>query len=178
MVLVVGLGNPGEKYARTRHNAGFIALDHLFPDVVWKSEKKFKGVLAKVHDSHRQEVLLLKPTTFMNLSGESVCPVLKYFHLRTRQMIVLHDEIDLPLGEVALKVGGGHRGHNGLRDIIRCADANFTRIRIGVGRPEKPSLSVADYVLSPFAPEESLPFQKVREAFEEAMRIARHESEK
>ncbi|RME89246.1 MAG: aminoacyl-tRNA hydrolase [Candidatus Hydrogenedentota bacterium] len=162
--LIVGLGNPTEEYQFTRHNAGFLALDFLFPDAHWKMQKKLKALVAKAN-STVGTFQLLKPMTYMNLSGQAVCPALKYYGLQPENMLVLHDEIDLPAGEVKLKFSGGHRGHNGLRDIIQCAGNNFYRIRIGVGRPENPQESVADFLLKKFNPD-SLPYEKIKEVFE------------
>ncbi len=153
MWLVVGLGNPAKKYAKNRHNRGFMVADALrvelgAPD--WRD--KWKGVTTKEGD-----VALLKPLTFMNLSGESVQPAAAFLKVSPAEMIVIHDELDLPFGEVRLKVGGGHAGHNGLRSIIECfGSPDFVRVRVGIGRPP-PGFGgdVADYVLSNFDPVET-----------------------
>jgi PTH1 family peptidyl-tRNA hydrolase len=154
--LVVGLGNPGKKYERTRHNVGFMVAErlvrsHALPDF----KEKFGGVWTKgelTHGGKRSPVALLLPQTFMNLSGESVQPAAAFLHVEPSNIIVIHDEIDLPWQDVRLKVGGGHAGHNGLRSIIqRLGTPEFVRVRVGVGRPP-PGFrgDVADYVLHDF----------------------------
>jgi len=153
-LLLVGLGNPGNKYQYTRHNAGFIFLDkfkeEFFPHTYWKEEYNglFISSLIEI-ENLKIECFLLKPQTYMNLSGNSVCLCIKKENLTLDKVIVLHDEIELPFGEIRWKEGGGHRGHNGLRDIIQKCGNGFYRIRIGVGRPMN-SESVADYLLSNF----------------------------
>ncbi|HEY1958500.1 MAG TPA: aminoacyl-tRNA hydrolase [Polyangiaceae bacterium] len=148
MYLVVGLGNPGKKYAGNRHNVGFMAAERLrdargLP--AWK--EKFSGVF-----SREGELMLLEPLTFMNLSGDSVQPAAAFVKADPAHVVVLHDELDLPFGDVRLKVGGGHAGHNGLRSIIgRLGSPDFVRVRIGIGRPPAGFRGeVADYVLSDF----------------------------
>lgn len=152
--LICGLGNPGPKYSMTRHNAGFLALDAFIqsedPGAKWKS--KFDGEIAEI-SLNGHTVIGLKPMTFMNRSGRSVQAALKFYGIKITETLVLHDEIELLFGELKGKDGGGHKGHNGLRDIIAlCGSADFSRIRIGVGRPEHGG--VADYVLSPFSPDQ------------------------
>ena len=148
MHLVVGLGNPGKKYAANRHNVGFLAADRVHADrrlPEWR--EKFSGVYARGDD-----VMVLKPMTFMNVSGDSVQPAVAFVKVDPAHVVVLHDELDLPFGEVRLKVGGGHAGHNGLRSIIqRLGTPDFVRVRIGIGRPPAGFRGeVADYVLSDF----------------------------
>lgn len=151
-MLVVGLGNPGKKYAETRHNAGFLVID-----AVAKSEgledfrEKFSGLFAKGRAFGR-DVVLLKPQTFMNLSGDSVQPAMVFHKLGPADVVVVHDELDLPFGEVRVKVGGGHAGHNGLRSILaRVGSPDFVRVRVGIGRPPAGFHGdVADYVLQGF----------------------------
>ena len=154
MFLVVGLGNPGREYELTRHNVGFMVVDALAERVgVQVCDKKFKARVGRAR-LEGEDCLLMKPETYMNLSGESVGPALGFFKLSTAQVIVVHDELDLPLGTVRLKKGGGHGGHNGLRSLKQhLPDDGFVRIRIGIGRPP-PQWDSADYVLSRFAPEE------------------------
>jgi PTH1 family peptidyl-tRNA hydrolase len=151
-MLIVGLGNPGKKYQANRHNVGFMALDAMAGDVpglAWK--EKFSGVFARGELFGRGAVLL-KPMTFMNLSGDSVQPAMAFSKVSLGDVIVLHDELDVPFGEVRLKVGGGHAGHNGLRSIIeRAGSPDFVRVRIGIGRPPAGFRGeVADYVLHDF----------------------------
>ncbi len=146
--LVVGLGNPGPEYEPTRHNVGFwlaeaIAADH---GVAFRLEPKFHGLLARVVLAG-QDLRLLKPATYMNRSGQSVAAVVRYFDVVPGQILVLHDELDLPVGDVRLKLGGGHAGHNGLRDIINVLGTrDFWRLRIGIAHPGEKHL-VTNYVL-------------------------------
>ncbi len=147
--LLVGLGNPGSEYAGTRHNIGFMAVD-AFADrnFIPLTQKKFKGIFATGFCS-QTKVHVLLPQTFMNLSGQSVVPAARFFDLDFENIIVVHDEIDLPLGEVRIKVGGGHGGHNGLRDIIaKSGQKDFIRLRLGVGRPDRGDVS--NHVLGKF----------------------------
>jgi PTH1 family peptidyl-tRNA hydrolase len=159
--LVVGLGNPGEKYARNRHNLGAMVVDELAT----------RGNLASFTLSPRPQVLvgavrlgmlpggvpgpmtvLAKPTSFMNLSGGPVLAVAKRFEVEPEQVVVVHDDLDLPLGTVRLKAGGGEGGHNGLKDITRALGTrNYMRVRCGIGRPPG-RMEAADYVLRDFAP--------------------------
>jgi PTH1 family peptidyl-tRNA hydrolase len=149
--LLVGLGNPGAQYERTRHNAGFWLLDVLARrfGAEFRSERRFSGDLATVRLEGRT-VFLLKPTTFMNRSGQAVRALTHFHKLSPQQVLVVHDEIDLPPGTVRLKRDGGHGGHNGLRDIIANfgGDRDFYRLRIGVGRPAAGAAEVVDYVLN------------------------------
>lgn len=147
--LIVGLGNPGSKYEKTRHNAGFLFLDRLQSDYgdAWVNESRFEGVVSSIALAGHK-VLLLKPQTYMNKSGASVGKVVRYFKFQPDELLVVHDELDFVEGLVRLKRGGGHAGHNGLRDIIaNLGSKDFYRLRIGIGRPSA-SASVADYVLS------------------------------
>lgn len=135
--LIVGLGNPGEKYTKTRHNAGFLFIDQLSEQlgVSLKTDKNAYGMSAKAHiDDY--ELRLLKPTTFMNLSGQSVGAACRYYKCQMNEILVVHDEIDLDPGIARLKLGGGHGGNNGLRDIIqKSSTKEFARLRLGVGHP-------------------------------------------
>jgi PTH1 family peptidyl-tRNA hydrolase len=147
--LIVGLGNPGRQYEKTRHNTGFSFLDILVADggCFWVFDSKFQGSFAECTIANTK-VMLLKPETFMNSSGLSVGKIAKYYKLRPEEILVVHDELDFRAGDVRLKVGGGHAGHNGLRDVIVHLDSNnFYRLRIGIGRPPAGKI-VADYVLS------------------------------
>lgn len=146
--LIVGLGNPGEKYEKTRHNAGFWWVDAIAgaKRAPWKKETKFSGWIARV-DEGGTEYLLLKPSTYMNESGRSVSQVLRFYKIEPSQMLVVHDELDLEPGIVRLKRGGGTGGHNGLTDIGDALDTkDFWRLRIGIGHPGDKDL-VPDYVL-------------------------------
>ncbi len=134
--LIVGLGNPGSKYEDTRHNAGFLLLDEIARayDATFAAEKKFQGETARVTIAG-QDIRLLKPSTFMNLSGEAVQPMASFYRIESEQILVAHDELDLLPGTVRLKRGGGHGGHNGLRDIIKHMGREFWRVRLGIGHP-------------------------------------------
>jgi len=134
--LIVGLGNPGAEYQRTRHNAGFWFVDELArtAGASWKRESKLQCELARARIAG-QELWLMKPGTFMNRSGAAVQAVVAFYRLALAETLVAHDDIDLPPGAVRLKQGGGHGGHNGVRDVIACLGADFWRLRIGVGHP-------------------------------------------
>jgi PTH1 family peptidyl-tRNA hydrolase len=147
--LIVGLGNPGRQYEKTRHNAGFLFLDTLADDLgcSWVNESKFQGAFAQGKLANIP-VMLLKPDTFMNRSGQSVGKAARYYKLQADEILVVHDELDFNAGVVKLKKDGGHAGHNGLRDIIAHLNSNqFYRLRIGIGRPAVGKV-VADFVLS------------------------------
>lgn len=156
MHLLVGLGNPGTQYESTRHNIGWMVLDaihaaHGFPP--WQG--KFKGQVSR-HKVAGHDVVLLKPHTFMNLSGESVQPAAAFFKIPPGHITVLHDELDLPFLALRHKLGGGDAGHNGLKSITRqLATADYHRLRIGIGRPAHKS-EVSGYVLHPFGTAEAL----------------------
>jgi len=153
-LLVAGLGNPGEQYATTRHNVGWLVIDELARRYGGTYRGKFSGHLAEVRVDDRR-VALLKPETYMNESGHSIGKAAAFFKVAPESLIVVHDDVDLEEGRLQARDGGGLAGHNGLRSI---ADAlgtrDFLRLRIGVGRPERGDpRPVADYVLSPFPPE-------------------------
>jgi len=154
MKIVVGLGNPGRKYERTRHNAGFMAVDELARAAgIALSQEKCHALVGK-GAMGTEKVVLAEPQTYMNDSGRSVAALLKDSYASVAELIVLHDELDLAAGMVRVKTGGGHGGHNGLRSIIEyLGTADFVRVRIGIGRPV-PGMDTADYVLSPFFAEE------------------------
>lgn len=144
--LIVGLGNPGQNYEKTRHNAGFWLLNQLSKDNTWREEKKFFGHYQKItlqnHPLH-----LLKPTTFMNHSGRSVASCANFFQIKPEEIMIVHDELDLPEGVARFKQGGGHGGHNGLRDIISAlGNGDFLRLRLGIDRPKNKN-EVIHYVL-------------------------------
>ncbi|HKL70777.1 aminoacyl-tRNA hydrolase [Salibaculum sp.] len=150
MKLLVGLGNPGAKYARNRHNIGFMAVDRIAEDqgfAPWRS--KFQAELTEGRLG-TEKVILLKPQTFMNLSGQSVGEAMRFYKLDSTDVIVFHDEIDLAPGKVRLKSGGGHAGHNGLRSIHQHIGPHYDRVRLGVGHPGDKN-KVSGYVLSDFA---------------------------
>jgi PTH1 family peptidyl-tRNA hydrolase len=154
-LLVVGLGNPGREYERTRHNAGWLVLNELARrhDGAWRS--KFSGSLAEVRLGDLR-LALLKPETYMNESGRSVGAAVRFFKVEPEQVLVVHDDVDLDPGRLQARAGGGLAGHNGLRSLAQhLVSQDFLRLRIGVGRPGRGDpRSVADWVLSPFSPEE------------------------
>ncbi len=149
MKLIVGLGNPGKKYELNRHNIGFLFIDYLIDTLrASKISSKFKGDLFRAND-----FLLLKPSTFMNLSGESAVLVKNYYKIENENIIVVHDDIDLPLGAIRIKRGGSSGGHNGLKSLDKHIGSDYWRIRIGVGRPENKA-DVINFVLNDFKKEE------------------------
>jgi len=150
MILFVGLGNPGGKYAANRHNIGFMAMDRIASDHgfgPWKS--KFQGEITE-GTIGGEKVLLLKPQTFMNLSGQSVGEAMRFYKLSPADITVFHDELDLAPGKLRCKTGGGHAGHNGLRSIHQHIGPDYHRVRLGIGHPGHKD-KVAPYVLSDFA---------------------------
>jgi PTH1 family peptidyl-tRNA hydrolase len=152
--LIAGLGNPGTKYQWTRHNAGFLVLDRL-ADIVRVSvdRTRFNGLYGEGNWLGTR-LVLLKPQTFMNLSGRAVAEAARFYKMPPEDVIVVHDDLDLPFGQLRLKAGGGHGGHNGLRSIIaELGSADFLRLRVGIGRPDKGSAE--KYVLTPFSAEET-----------------------
>jgi PTH1 family peptidyl-tRNA hydrolase len=147
--LIVGLGNPGQGYADTRHNAGFWFVDLLARQhgATFKNASRYLGQTCRFN-LQGQECRLLKPTTYMNRSGQSVSSLANYYRISPPEILVAHDELDLPAGSVRLKSGGGHAGHNGLRDIINATGSrDFQRLRIGIDHPND-RRAVVDYVLS------------------------------
>jgi len=152
MTLFIGLGNPGSQYEDTRHNIGFKVIDKLIDDSGARdiSKSSFHGEL-----SRSTQTLFLKPTTYMNLSGKSAQPIKHFFKVELEDIIVIHDDIDLPFGAVRFKRGGGHGGHNGLKSLDEMIGKEYIRVRVGVGKPEHKS-QVADYVLHDFSSDEML----------------------
>jgi peptidyl-tRNA hydrolase, PTH1 family len=150
-LLVAGLGNPGREYASTRHNVGFMVCDELARRHSASFRSKFSGEFAELRLDETR-IALLKPQTFMNESGRSVRPAVRFFKVSPRRLLVLHDEVDLEPGRLQVRFGGGLAGHNGLRSIAQhLGTHDFARLRIGVGRPERGDpRPVADFVLSPF----------------------------
>ncbi len=145
--IIAGLGNPEEKYERTLHNAGFWFVDALADKYggSFRYEKKFDAEYCRIN-LQGEDLWIVKPQSYMNLSGGPIRGVMDYYRLKSDELLVAHDEIDLPPGTTRLKLGGGHGGHNGLRDIIRHCGADFVRLRLGVGHPGEKS-EVTNYVL-------------------------------
>ncbi|MGN0917218.1 MAG: aminoacyl-tRNA hydrolase [Candidatus Enterousia sp.] len=151
-VLVVGLGNPGAEYAITRHNVGFMAVDVLAgADAKWKSEK---NALTSTANLDGRRVIFAKPQTFMNLSGNAVLALMTFYKIPLENLIVIHDDMDLPIGKLREKIGGGSAGHNGIRSIDANVGNEYRRIRIGIGHPRDLGLPIspADWVLGKFTP--------------------------
>lgn len=152
--LIVGLGNPGAKYEMTRHNVGQMALDVLADGTKFVQHKTNSRVATLRPQIPGPQFVLIKPNSFMNLSGGPTSQAAKYFGITPERIIVLHDELDIPFGSLKIKRGGGHGGHNGLRDIAKALDTpDFIRLRIGIGRPPGRQ-DPADYVLSAFSASE------------------------
>lgn len=150
MKILVGLGNPGTKYARNRHNIGYMAVDRIGDDHgfgPWRA--KFQGQVSEGLLG-REKVLLLKPETFMNLSGQSVGEAMRFYKIEPADVFVFHDELDLAPGKLRLKTGGGHAGHNGLRSLHQHIGPDYHRVRMGIGHPGDKRL-VSNYVLGDFA---------------------------
>lgn len=163
--LICGLGNVGDRYLKTRHNAGFWLLDSLRDDSGqfgnWREEKKFASSVAKIQLAN-QAIYLQKPHTLMNASGRALVAMANFYAIKPEEILVVHDELDLPEGVARLKQGGGHGGHNGLRDCISALGSrDFYRLRLGIGRPPE-RLQVVDYVLKP-------PSKAGREAIDKAL---------
>ena len=158
VAIIAGLGNPGKKYSTNRHNVGFMVLDALADHLnLTIDSRKWEALSGKTRVNNNKgepfDLVLLKPQTFMNLSGKAVCSASRFFKIPAERLLVIHDEIELSFDDVRMKKGGGHKGQNGLRDIIqRCGSPDFFRLRMGVGRPEHPD--VAGHVLSDFVNDE------------------------
>lgn len=154
MKLIVGLGNPGKEYAGTRHNCGFMVIDRLASKLnVDVDQNKFKGLYAKVK-YHGEDIILLKPQTYMNLSGDSVNAVMNFFKIDKEDLLVIYDDLDMPVGKLRLRKTGSAGGHNGIKNIIAHLNSqDFKRIRVGIDRHKY--MNVADYVLSRFSKVES-----------------------
>lgn len=166
--LIVGLGNPGSEYAQTRHNAGFWYVQQLADQyrISLKNDPRFFGISGR-GTIEGQEVRLLLPTTFMNRSGQSVAPFVKFFQIPVQQILIAHDELDMPAGTIRLKTGGGHGGHNGLRDIVPHIGADFHRLRIGIGHPGSRE-KVTGHVLGKAPPaEQNLLDQAIEQALQQ-----------
>ena len=171
MKLIVGLGNPGGEYDETRHNVGFQVIDELkqqFSHAVF--DKKFKGLVTRARIGG-EDAVLLKPMTYMNLSGESVGPAAGFYKIPPEDIIVIHDELDIEPGRIKLKKGGGHGGHNGLKSLVKhLPNANFTRVRLGIGRPP-PRWETANYVLGKFTKQEQPVIEEVISSATKAVEV-------
>ncbi|MDX8398169.1 MAG: aminoacyl-tRNA hydrolase [Mariprofundaceae bacterium] len=138
MKLLVGLGNPDSKYLETRHNVGFRFLDQIAKSegLKFSLAPRFHAETATWHSNHGK-ILLIKPMTYMNNSGESIAPLSRYYNIDAKEIIVIYDDLDLPSGKIRIKTGGGHGGHNGLRSLnLHLDQSDYTRIKVGIGRPQ------------------------------------------
>jgi PTH1 family peptidyl-tRNA hydrolase len=162
MHLIVGLGNPGAEYAKTRHNAGVLLVERLAErwQANWRNERRFDARVARV-ERNGVRVMLCQPQTFMNLSGKAVGALVGFYRLPPAQLLVAMDDADLPLGEIRLRAGGGSAGHHGLESVEQhLATSEFARLRIGIGRADG-ARELTDYVLDRFAPAEAALMEKV-----------------
>ncbi|MEA3289061.1 MAG: aminoacyl-tRNA hydrolase [Campylobacterota bacterium] len=150
MYLIAGLGNPGDKYKNTRHNIGFLVIDEITKslDTTNITNNNFQSITKKYRTN-----IYSKPQTFMNASGESIVSIADYYDIANENIIIIHDDLDLPFGTVKFKLGGGHGGHNGLRSIDSHIGNDYIRVRVGIGKPQNKA-DVANYVLSDFTKEE------------------------
>ena len=167
--LIVGLGNPGQQYMFTRHNAGFWFVHHLAQqfNITLSPDKKFHGVTGR-GQIHGSDVRLLMPLTFMNKSGQSVVPMVNFYGIKNDELLIAHDELDIPAGSIKLKTDGGHGGHNGLRDITPHIGNDFHRLRVGIGHPGHKS-KVSGHVLSKASPDEQIAIDSALTAAFEAL---------
>lgn len=161
-MLIVGLGNPGKEYLSTRHNIGFLAVDAIADssNLTFSNNNKFRSLIA-TGEIKGHKVILAKPITFMNLSGEAVQLICHYYKIPMTNVIVIHDDIDLEVGQVKVKSGGGHAGHNGLKSIDQCCGKDYWRVRIGVGRPNDQQ-DVAHYVLDDFSKSDKMTMDEIK----------------
>ncbi len=170
MKLIVGLGNPGSRYENTRHNIGFMALDMYAARAGASLKEGHKSLWCKVRTKTGEDVLLQKPLTFMNSSGEAVQSLSSFFKVAPEDILALHDELEFPLGQIRLKVGGGDGGHNGLKSLTQHLGSNgYSRVRLGIGRPEHAEHDVADYVLSSFSAHEKRSLEDILIRAQEAI---------
>lgn len=152
--LIVGLGNPGKEYQMTRHNVGFLVLNALADGATWSMKKTFKGEMAEVI-INGQKTLLFKPATFMNLSGQAVQAAMQFYKIPLGNVLVAHDDADLPFGEVRVQTGRGSAGHNGVKSVMEClGSADFVRVRVGIGRAANGNIPLDEFVLGRWSDEE------------------------
>jgi PTH1 family peptidyl-tRNA hydrolase len=163
MHLLVGLGNIGREYELTRHNFGFLLLDEIVDSYgLTRQSKKFRSEIFE-GEIDGEEIIALKPQTFMNRSGHAVLEAANFFKIETKNILVFHDDLDLPLGKVKVKIGGGNAGHNGLKSIDETIGKHYMRLRLGIGRPENKAFAAADFVLGKFSREEMVMVNNVNE---------------
>jgi len=154
MFLLVGLGNPGEKYKSTKHNFGFLTIDQIVSDYNFSTEgSKFNAQIFTGNISNKK-IIAVKPQDFMNCSGNSVKLTMNFYKIPLANVVIFHDDLDVVLGRIKTKIGGGNAGHNGLRDLDQIIGLNYLRVRLGIGRPENNCYEISNYVLSNFSNEE------------------------
>jgi PTH1 family peptidyl-tRNA hydrolase len=154
MFLIVGLGNPGLKYQHTKHNFGFMLCDQIVSDYNLRPTLFKKNNLVFSGEIKGRKIIVVKPQEYMNNSGASLQSIISFFKIPIENIIVLHDDLDLDLGRVKAKIGGGNAGHNGLRSIDSNIGKNYKRLRLGIGRPENINYEISNYVLSKFTKDE------------------------
>jgi peptidyl-tRNA hydrolase, PTH1 family len=166
MKLIIGLGNPGKQYEQTRHNVGFMVIDKLSKELSIPLDRhKFNGIYGIGHISG-EKIILLKPLTYMNLSGECIRPLMDYYEINDDEIVVIYDDLDLPVGKIRLRAKGSAGGHNGIKSMIsHLASQEFNRIRVGVDRPNN-GMKISDYVLGQFTKEEE---QGIQEAIDRSV---------
>jgi len=153
MKIIVGLGNPGKKYEHTRHNTGFLVIDELLKKLNIELDKEKFNALYTVYKHNGEKIYIVKPLTFMNNSGQAVAPLMKYYGLETKDLIVVHDDLDLPVGKIRLRTKGSCGGQNGMRNIIDLLGSQeINRIRVGIGKDE--NIDTVDYVLGKVSKED------------------------
>lgn len=161
MKLIVGLGNPGREYEKTRHNIGYIYIDELAKKLSLEFKEKFKGEFVKTKINN-EDVILLKPLTYMNLSGESVIQVVNYYHIEPEDILVIHDDLDMEIGKIKLKENGSSGGHNGIKNIIlHLGSEKFKRLKVGISNDKLGDTK--DYVLGKFSKEEEIMIDSIKE---------------
>ena len=171
MFLIAGLGNVGKKYEQTKHNFGFLLADEIAKKFSFdQKSNKFNAEFftGSIEDN---KIILIKPQTFMNLSGSAVLAFASFYKIPPANIIVLHDDLDLDLGRIKSKIGGGNAGHNGLKDIDAKVGKNYVRIRLGIGRPKNAEYEISDYVLSKFGNDESKIVEEVNNKITKNLKI-------
>lgn len=173
MKLVIGLGNPGSEFERTRHNVGYRVVDKLAAKLGWKwTERRGRAILAS-GTIGSEKVVLVKPITYMNLSGEVVGELVRWYKIKPEDVLVIYDELDLPVGKIRLRAKGSAAGHNGLEDIIRHLHTNaFPRLRVGIGHPTNTRMNGRDYVLSKPSNDERILLEAGEDRAVEAVELA------
>ena len=161
MFIIFGLGNPGKRYENTRHNFGFLLADEIIATYQMQAQRvKFEEQIF-VGTISDKKIMLVKPQDYMNNSGSTILSISKFYKIPSNNIIVLHDDLDLELGRIKVKIGGGNGGHNGLKDIDSKIGQNYYRIRLGIGRPENINYEISDYVLSKFNNKELQEVKKI-----------------